>query len=129
LAVVRALRPEVEALDCGEVPESYLDEIRRRAPDCLLIVDAVDFGARPGSAVVLDREQLLRKPSINTHRPSLGVLADYVRAEMGADAVLLGIQPRTVEWGAALSAEVSQAAQALARWLSNWLGAEVGGDT
>lgn len=129
LAVVRALPPEVEALECGEVPESYLDEVRRRGPDCLLIVDAVNFGAEPGSVgiVALGRTGLRASAGswseMDTHRPSLRVMAEYVRAEMGAEVVLLGIQPRTVGWGMALSAEVSQASQAVARLLSGWLGA------
>lgn len=123
VAVVRALPPEVAALECGEVPESYLDEVRRRAPDCLLIVDAVDFGAPPGSIGLLTvGTDSGGPPSMDTHRPSLQVLGKYVRAEMGADVILLGIQPRTVEWGAAMSPEVSRAVQVLARWLSDWLG-------
>ena len=124
LAVVRALPPEVEALECGEVPESYLDEVRRRAPDCLLIVDAMDFGARPGSVgmLALGGNNPRNRLSLDTHRPSLELLAEYVRAEMGAETVVVGIQPRTVEWGAAMSPEVRQAGQALARWLSDGLG-------
>lgn len=123
VAVVRALPSEVAALDCGEVPESYLDEVRRRAPDCLLIVDAVDFGAPPGSVGVLTVGiDSSAPPSMDTHRPSLEVLARYVRAEMGAEVILLGIQPRTVAWGAAMSPEVYRAGQALAQWLADWLG-------
>ena len=110
----------VTVLMAGEVPESYLGPAAQARPDTVLLVDAADLGAEPGSAAVLEPEEL-REGAVFTHRTPLALLSKFLRRETGADVLLLAVQPRSVEWGDAMSPEVEEAAAHLADILASAL--------
>jgi len=66
----------------GTDPESQLTGRRDDFGfDHVVFLDAVDFGASPGSVVFLNsREMAARFPQISTHRLSLGMWANYLEA-------------------------------------------------
>lgn len=97
--------PGVTAIDAEEVPESHLGRILAARPSVVLLIDAVDLGAPPGSAALLESGDLPLGP-VSTHRVPLRLLMDVVARDTGADVLLLAIQPRHVEFGRPLSAEV-----------------------
>lgn len=111
-----APRPRFRVVDAEEVPESHLDRIVRPAPDTVVLVDAVDLGAAPGSLAVLEVEEL-RGRETSTHRTPLALLAHYIRQQSGADVFLLGIQPGGRELGAPPSDEGRQGARLAAEIL------------
>lgn len=95
----------VEIIDCGTVPENYTSTIRKINPTHVLIVDAVDFRGSPGD-IILSLEPMFDEVSVSTHKPSLTLLAKYIQAATGSKIILLGVQPKTVEWGSSMSDEV-----------------------
>jgi hydrogenase 3 maturation protease len=97
-------------ISVGEVPESFLGPVVAARPDTVLLVDAAEMGAPPGSVALLEVEDLPEGP-LFTHRTPLRLLADVLRRETGADVFLLAIQPRHLEWGEAMSSEVEEAAR------------------
>lgn len=106
-------RVDATLLDTEEVPESHLGRIAQANPEAVLLVDAVDLGAHPGAVALLTRESL--PPSgFSTHRPPLSVLIAYIEQETGADVLMLGIQPKQMQFGAPLSPEVHKTVEALA---------------
>src|SRR4030042_5124329 len=48
----------IEVIDAGTVPENYIQTIIKKAPQNLLIIDAIDFGASPGTIDIFRPEQL-----------------------------------------------------------------------
>lgn len=110
----------VTVLLAGEVPESYLGPAAEARPDAVLLVDAVDMCAEPGSAALLEPEEL-RGGATFTHRTPLALLSKFLRRETGADVLLLAIQPRSLEWGAPMSPEVQEAARHLGDILASAL--------
>jgi hydrogenase 3 maturation protease len=110
----------VTVLMAGEVPESYLGPAAAARPDAVLMVDAADMGATPGSAALLEPEDLQGGAPF-THRTPLALLSQFLRLETGADVLLLAIQPRSVEWGDAMSPDVEEAARHLADILASAL--------
>lgn len=107
--LVERLAGKVEAdlLDAGEVPESYLGRITGRRPDTIILVDAADMEAEPGTAAIIEIEDLNGK-SFSSHQMSLELFMRCLQAETGADVFLLGIQPRATGFGAELSPEVAE---------------------
>lgn len=92
----------------GTTPEDYIGRIADRGFDRLVFLDAVEFGASPGSVALLSaREICARYPQISTHKISLSVLAKSVRARGRMKVWLLGVQPQSVQPGEALTATVS----------------------
>jgi hydrogenase maturation protease len=82
----------------------------------LLVLDAVDFGAAPGTQKSFQGDELARLPtSKSVHL--LG-LSDLVNAMllMGAppmEIILLGVQPESTDWGTALTPAVEAAQSGL----------------
>jgi hydrogenase 3 maturation protease len=111
-------RTGAEVIDAGTVPENYLGPIVKKAPQNLLIIDAVDFGAAPGT-IRLFTPEALSGLSSSTHSPSPRLFIDLVRKEIAVDVYFLGIQPAQTELGRPLSPEVDRAVDLLAEILSD----------
>ncbi len=83
----------------------------------VLLLDAIDVGAPPGTLVELERDQLPRlfARKLSPHEIDLReVLAlAELRGTLRADIVALGLQPRDVELSTDLTPEVAAAMDAL----------------
>jgi hydrogenase maturation protease len=89
-------------------PEDYIGRIADQGFDCLIFLDAVEFGASPGSVALLNaREICARYPQISTHKISLGVLAKWIRATSRTKVWLLGVQPQSVKPGETITPTAS----------------------
>jgi len=92
----------------GTTPEHCVGRIAGQGFDRLIFLDAVEFGASPGSVALLNaREICARYPQISTHKISLGVLAKWIRATSTTKVWLLGVQPQSIRPGETLTATVS----------------------
>jgi hydrogenase maturation protease len=88
-------------------PERHLTHLIDGGFDHVLLLDAVDCGAAPGSVVLLDADAIrARFPQISTHRLSLGLLAQGIEAGARTKVRLLGVQPGSVQPGLTLSPAV-----------------------
>jgi hydrogenase 3 maturation protease len=116
--VVRALAHRKCALDterlliieAGHAPENTTGELRRFAPDLVLIIDAADMGKTPGTVKWIPEESI-DGMSASTHSLPLSMLARYLKLELDCTAALLGIQPASNTVGDEVSSEVAQAIQ------------------
>ncbi len=116
------------SFDVGTTPENYLEPIVASRPDTVLIVDAVDFGGRPGECRLLAGEALLEH-AVSTHCGSLNLIADYLSTRCGTSVRILGIQPVRLDRPYELSPPVCESVQCLAAMLSELLGVEGGAES
>ncbi len=96
----------------GTAPENFSGNLRLFAPDHLLIVDAADAGAEPGSIVDIPRTEI-GGPSFSSHMLPLKVMVDYLIHETGTNVTMLGLQYKGIEFGAELSPEMQEAVDEL----------------
>ncbi len=112
--------PGVWALEGGTAPENLTGKIRELSPSHLIIADSADMGEEPGTILLLNPDEIAGI-SFGTHALSLGVLAGYLRQEAGCEVTIMGIQPRSLDFGAEVSTEVAgvvdEAVEALAACL------------
>jgi hydrogenase 3 maturation protease len=108
-------------IDAGPAPENCTAALRRFGPDLVLLIDAAEFGAPPGTVCWLDWRSAAGL-SASTHTLPCSLLARYLIAELGCRVMLLGIQPADTTIGASLSPAVRRAAQTVARRLAAQLG-------
>ena len=102
----------VKAIDAGDSPEMFLSGIVENFPDSVMFVDCVDLGSEPGSAAIIEPEQL--DPGWgNGHQPPLSAIMAYVSEISGADTFLLGIQPKDTGAGSGISRAVSQTVESV----------------
>ena len=122
--VVRALLGRVRALDtehlliieAGHAPENTTGEIRRFAPDLVLIIDAAEMDETSGTVRWIPEESI-DGMSASTHSLPLSMLARYLRLELDCQVILLGLQPGSNEVGERVSPEVLQAVHKVAEEL------------
>jgi hydrogenase maturation protease len=131
LAADAATPPWVRAVDGGTMGFRLTGLISDSAH--VLIIDAADMAAQPGAIRLLDEDALAAHVAgatrTSAHEAGLADLLGLMRLEniVVRHLAVLAIQPRTVEWGEALSPDVANAigpACAMARaTVAAWRGA------
>ena len=106
-----------ELIDAGTVPENYIQTIIKKAPQNMLIIDAIDFGAPAGTINIFKPEQL-NSSAFSTHTLSPRLFADMVCQEIKVDVYFVGIQPAQMQLGQPQSEQVDEAIQWLAGTLA-----------
>ena len=100
-----AFDPPVELVDGGTWGMNLLPTIESAGR--LLLVDAIDTGAEPGTYVVLERDQLplFLSTKISPHQVDLQDVLSVAefRGTLPRDTVAIGLQPARVEMSADLS--------------------------
>ena len=116
--VVRELsgRPSAQATDhllineARLAPENATGELRKFAPDVVLMIDAADMDEVPGMVKWIPEESI-DGMSASTHSLPLSMLARYLKLELNCVVALIGIQPLSNEVGEGVSSDVLQAVQ------------------
>ena len=106
-----------ELIDAGTVPENYIQLIIKKAPENLVVIDAMDFGALPGTIGIFNPEQL-SSSFISTHVLSPRLFADIVRQSIEVNVYFIGIQPAQTQLGQSPSPQVSRAIKQLSQTLT-----------
>lgn len=104
--------------DAGPNPENYLGKIIKDKPDNVVIIDAVDFGGRPGEFREMEGEDLETANLFSTHNASLSLTINYLKNNLKLDIIILIIQPQDIGFGEKLSPAVQEALDTLERWFS-----------
>lgn len=109
-------------MDCGGVPENFTLEMKRFRPSHILFIDAVDMGLKPGEARLVDGDELIGR-SLSTHKQSLKLLFAVLEDGIpGVNIKLLGIQPKTIDFGAKICYQVRTGVRAVADVITKLLG-------
>jgi len=106
----------IPLLDAGDVPENYIGPIEDSGVELVLVVDAVEMGARVGDTAIFDIEQVQNR-SVSTHTANLGLLFKVIPPDKRPQVIMLGIQPGEMEFGQGLTVSVRKTLEALAKML------------
>ena len=94
-----------DVYDTQTVPESFLMKIVARKPRSLVLVDALDFGAPPGTVELIETDRLTGQgPS--THGPAPLAFLEILNMMHPCRCAVLGIQPERGDLGQTLSEPV-----------------------
>ncbi len=106
---LKSQKPKAELLNAGTAPENYTGKIKQINPDTLVIIDAIEFGEKPGSIKVFEIEQIKTR-SLSTHNISLKTFVDFLKADLPKlNVVVVGIQPKAINFKEGLSPEIEKA--------------------
>lgn len=105
--------------DAGTGPENYLGKIIKDNPETVLLVDAVDFGGKPGEYRVLEADELKTANLFSTHNASLSLAINYLQNNLKTDIIILIIQPKIIFFSEGLSKEVGDSLAKLESWFLN----------
>jgi hydrogenase maturation protease len=110
-------------IDAGDSPEDWLIRVIDFKPDVILVIDAMDLQAEPGSMAILQSQGLPEASCCSTHRLPLRTLL-HLWEKSGSKTLVLGIQPKDVVFREGLSPEVKVSIDSLAQFLSRRHGKE-----
>jgi hydrogenase 3 maturation protease len=121
LAVVQALRPfthqNLLVIEAAHAPENCTGQVRRFAPDLVLLIDAAQMNEAPGTIRWLNWQDC-DGLSASTHTMPLSLLGHYLSAILPCKIALIGIQPATLELAETLSPELTKAAALIVETLT-----------
>ncbi len=99
----------------GTAPENVTGFIRDFKPDHILLVDSIDMKDKPGTILCLFPDQISDLTTFSTHKLPAEVLIRYFEETMKAKVVVLGIQPKKLDFGKPACATVVSAAKEVAK--------------
>ncbi len=114
---LKASKISAEVIDCGTAPENYIQKIIQKAPQNLLVIDAIEFGAEPGEVEIFDSEQL-DTYAFCTHTLSPRFFVDIICKSIEVDVHFIGIQPAHTQLGSPVSKQVDSAIEKLCQILT-----------
>lgn len=93
--------------DGGTVPENYTGLIRKEKPTHIILVDAVEMKKEPGYIRIVKKEEIANY-KISTHAMPVSFLIKFMETTIGADIILVGVQPKNMELAEEISKEVEK---------------------
>jgi len=124
LLVAEKLQPKTSdkfhILIGGTAPENLTGEVKRLKPSHLIIVDAANMKAAPGTIQIISHHEI-GGYSFSTHALPLKVMIDFILADLPCEVIVATIQPKSVMFDEKVSVEIEQAADRLAEALKKVL--------
>jgi hydrogenase 3 maturation protease len=110
LFIISGLRiehPDLMIENVGSVPEAFARPLAEFGAQRVILIDAADMQKPPGHVELVAKEQIGgRGITISTHNMPLSFLMMYLEQETGGKTILLGVQPKSLEFGEGLTAEI-----------------------
>jgi hydrogenase 3 maturation protease len=100
----------ISVLDARDKPENVLDKAVDLRPLRTILIDAADFGGRPGEVRLIPGDSF-PDTTLSTHIFPLRIIAKILSEDTGAEVLFLGIQPGNMSYGEDLSPRVKESAE------------------
>ncbi|MFC1632105.1 HyaD/HybD family hydrogenase maturation endopeptidase [Candidatus Omnitrophota bacterium] len=125
------LPKEVELIDGGTASLDALSSLKNLTK--LIIIDSVTCGQEPGSVYHLRPDDLRLEPTDSTlSLHQMGLLPTLKAVEklgnLPSEIIIIGVEPKTIDWGLELSPEVRQKIPAVLNLIFKELALEKVGD-
>jgi hydrogenase 3 maturation protease len=100
----------------GSVPEGFARPLTEFGAECVILVDAADMRKPPGHVELVTKDRI-GGITISTHSMPLSFLMMYLEQQTGGKSILLGVQPKSIQFGEGLNPEI----QTVAEWIISML--------
>ncbi|WXG40760.1 MAG: hydrogenase maturation peptidase HycI [Candidatus Freyarchaeum deiterrae] len=112
---------KVSIIDAGVSPENFAGKLRKINPSHIIIFDAADMNLEPGTVKLINSSEI-GGLSISTHHLPLSLFIEYLEKTINSSVILIGVQPKSIEFSESLSPELEKAVQKLSSILEKVLG-------
>ena len=112
--------PEVRVFIGETAPENLTGEIKKFRPTHLIIIDAAELNKEPGHIEIME-PGTIGGTSFCTHALPLKLMIGYLLESFKFQAIIIGIQPKTLTFGAQPTKEVVAAAKNIAKAITKLL--------
>lgn len=111
---------KIAIFSTGIAPENWIGPISAFNPTHIIVVDAADFGEKPGTLRIIQSEEI-GGFNFSTHGMSIGIFADYLFKNLGCSIIILGIQCKTLKFGDEMATEIKDASSRVVNILKTCL--------
>ncbi|MCD8553768.1 hydrogenase maturation protease [Seleniivibrio sp.] len=111
-------RDGIVLFDAGEKTETAYDKALEIKPVKAVFFDAADMRL-PSGTVQIVYEDTLSMSAVSTHKVPLPLITKLIREETGAEIVICGIQPASVEFMHKMDESVKESCETLAKIINN----------
>jgi hydrogenase 3 maturation protease len=118
--IAKQTTPEIRVFIGETAPENLTGEIKKFQPTHLIIIDAAELNKEPGHIEIMEPETI-GGTSFCTHSLPLKIIIGYLLESFKFQAIIIGIQPKTLTFGAQPTKEVAAAAKHLANTITTLL--------
>lgn len=108
-------------LNTETVPEAFTGKVVEYNPTHVLLLDAANFRGEPGDVKLIESSKIGGQ-ALSTHSLPLTIFIVYIEKTLGSRVLLLGVQPRNIEYFTEMSREVEKTAEEIADLLRKILG-------
>jgi hydrogenase 3 maturation protease len=105
--------PKLKVFFGSTAPENLTGEIIKYKPTHIIIVDCVDTDQKPGSILLINPQEV-DGISFSTHMLPVKMIVDYFLESLKCEIIIIGIQPKSLEFGETVSEEVKKATKQIA---------------
>jgi hydrogenase 3 maturation protease len=113
----KSITPQLQVFIGATAPENLTGEIKKFQPTHLIIIDAAELNKKPGHIEIMEADKI-GGTSFCTHVLPLKVIVAYLLESFKFEAIIIGIQPKTLTFGAQPTKEVVAAAKHLAETIT-----------
>jgi hydrogenase 3 maturation protease len=99
--------PRVMIENVGSVPEGFARNLAEFGAERVIMVDAADMMKPPGHIELVTKDRI-GGINISTHSMPLSFLMMYLEQETGGKTILIGIQPKSIQFGEGLTPEIQE---------------------
>ena len=103
----------VMLLNTETVPEAFTGKVEKHKPTHVMLIDAANFRGQVGETKLILGTQIGGQ-AISTHSLPLNIFISYIERSVGVPVILLGIQPKTIDFYKPMSPEIEEAAVSIA---------------
>ncbi|MHA1950375.1 MAG: hydrogenase maturation protease [Candidatus Thorarchaeota archaeon] len=101
--------PRIMIENMGSVPEGFAKNLASFGAERVIMVDAADMLKPPGHIELITKDRI-GGITISTHNMPLSFLMMYLDQETGGKSLLIGIQPKSIQFGEGLTPEIQKVA-------------------
>jgi hydrogenase 3 maturation protease len=110
---------KVNVFDCETSPENYLEQVIALRPAWVIFIDACNFGGAAGEFKLFEYQEIpaVSYGLLSTHTLPLGLSIELIRNQVNCRISLLGIQPKSLNFGMKLSEDLIRAKQEIIQFI------------
>lgn len=104
-------------LDVGPLPENFTKKIAGMEPTHVIILDAAMIDGEPGTIDIVEPDSV-DQVIFTTHHIPLSYTIQRIKAMCGAEVIIIGIKPKTLDTGEPMTPAVVEAGDEVVRLFS-----------
>ncbi len=103
----------VMLINAETVPEAFTGKVEKYKPTHVMLIDAANFRGQVGETMLITGAQIGGQ-ALSTHSLPLTLFISYIEKSIDVPVILLGIQPKTIDFDMPMSREIEEAAVSIA---------------